>query len=175
MKHTIARKFPGQIAYDKVLAFGHSLGGASSAAVMLSDKRILGSTNLDGKLIEPVLSKGLDRPFFLLGRPNHRQEETTWVTFWDKLRGPKVEEEVLGATHGSFTDYPLLVNTLNIPEAYRPAIEAQFGTVKDVNLVTKTVANFFEFVLSGKAKPLLGQAASNSSGLRIVGQNIGLL
>ncbi|TPX07080.1 uncharacterized protein E0L32_010975 [Thyridium curvatum] len=175
LKHTVARKFPGQIACDKVLAFGHSLGGASSAAAMLSDKRILGGTNLDGKLIEPVLSKGLDRPFFLLGRPNHRQEETTWVTFWDKLRGPKVEEEVLGATHGSFTDYPLLVNVLNIPEAYRPAIEAQFGTVKDVNLVTKTVANFFEFVLSGKAKPLLEQAASNSSGLRIVGQNIGSL
>ncbi|CAM1509581.1 Fc.00g033200.m01.CDS01 [Cosmosporella sp. VM-42] len=165
---------PGTIDLDKIIAIGHSLGGASSAQAMLSDSRVLGGADLDGRFFNPVMSQGLDRPFMLLGRPKHRTEDTTWIQFWKHLRGPKIEMEVAGTLHGSFTDLPLLVGALDLPKEYQSAVESFVGTVDGVRMqqiLAKTLSGFFTLILQGKSKPLL-ETVQHSAELSIVGSDL---
>ncbi|KAH7147268.1 Alpha/Beta hydrolase protein [Fusarium sp. MPI-SDFR-AT-0072] len=126
----VFKGLPGAIDGEKIIALGHSLGGASSAEAALSDPRIRGGMNLDGRLFEPVLSKGLNKPFMLLGRPKHSSEDATWVEFYKNLKGPKFELAVKGTVHGSFTDYPQLISALDLPEAAKKGAEHLFGSVE---------------------------------------------
>lgn len=120
---------------------------------MLLDKRLLGGMNLDGRLFDSVLSKGLDKPFGLLGRPDHRSQDPTWNKFWGNLRGPKVQLEVAGTLHASYTDMPLLVEALGLPKEYQKTVESLVGSVpgKELqSLLSKVVSGFFTYVLDGR-------------------------
>lgn len=46
--------------------FGHSFGGATTAAAMHADPRIKAGINLDGSLYGPVTTVGLDQPYLLI-------------------------------------------------------------------------------------------------------------
>ncbi|GKT59418.1 PAF acetylhydrolase family protein [Colletotrichum tofieldiae] len=122
---------PG-VDFDRTIMFGHSLGGATAAAAMLTDSRIRGGINFDGKLLNPVLEAGLDGPFALVGRPGHVEEDPTWNEFYAGLRGPSALLSVSGTTHASFTDFPTLISSLNLtlPEATKSLLEAELGTMK---------------------------------------------
>ncbi|KAJ0342168.1 hypothetical protein COL922a_001561 [Colletotrichum nupharicola] len=120
------------IDLDRTIMFGHSLGGATAAAAMLKDPRILGGVDLDGKLLSPVLEEGLDRPFALVGRPGHAAEDPTWDQFYSALRGKKADLSVSGTVHASFTDFPTLIPSLNIslPETAKALLQAELGTLE---------------------------------------------
>lgn len=158
----------------KVVALGHSLGGASAAETILNDKRVLGGIDLDGRLFNPVLSKGLDKPFMLLGRPNHRSEDKTWAQFYDNLRGSKAELQIAGTLHGSFTDTPLLITALDLPEEYKKPVESLVGTVEGKrmqSLLSKTVDGFFTYVFDGKTDALT-KTIDGSKELSVVYSNV---
>src|SRR4051812_7591647 len=53
----------GRLDRHRVGAFGHSNGGATSAAAMLVDRRLRAGVDLDGGIFGPVVGRGLDRPF----------------------------------------------------------------------------------------------------------------
>ncbi|VTT59516.1 unnamed protein product [Fusarium fujikuroi] len=151
----VFKGLPGSIDNKKVVALGHSIGGASAAIAMLSDNRIRGGMDLDGQIFEPALSKGLDKPFFLIGRPNHSKEDATWTKFYPKLRGPKKEIAVKDTVHGSFTDYPQILKALDLPEALRKAIEEQVGTTEPSHLqefLSKTVVDNMKISFAYKGK-----------------------
>ncbi|RBA19850.1 hypothetical protein FPRO05_09150 [Fusarium proliferatum] len=151
----VFKGLPGSIDNKKIVALGHSLGGASAAIAMLSDNRIRGGMDLDGQIFEPALSKGLDKPFFLIGRPKHSEEDTTWKTFYHKLRGPKKEIAVKDTVHGSFTDYPQVLKALGLPEALMKAIEQQVGTAEPSYLqkfLSKTVVDYMKLSFAFKGK-----------------------
>ncbi|KAF5608601.1 PAF acetylhydrolase family [Fusarium subglutinans] len=151
----VFKGLPGSMDNKKVVALGHSIGGASAAIAMLSDNRIHGGMDLDGQIFEPALSKGLDKPFFLIGRPNHAKEDITWTKFWPKLRGPKKEISINDTTHGSFTDYPQIVKALNLPEAVVKALQEQIGTAEPSHLqkfLSKTVVNYMEISFASNGK-----------------------
>ncbi|KAJ4267140.1 hypothetical protein NW762_003239 [Fusarium torreyae] len=153
----VFKGLPGAIDDKKIVTLGHSLGGASAAAAILSDPRIRSGINLDGRLFDPVLSKGLDKPFMLLGRPNHRSEDTTWVKFWKGLRNAKVELEVSGAVHGSFTDFPLLISVLGLPEAAKKQAAPLFGSVDGIvlqKLISETLTGFMNYSFGGSSTSL---------------------
>ncbi|KAL6925401.1 hypothetical protein ACHAPO_010482 [Fusarium lateritium] len=130
------RGLPGSIDTKKIVALGHSLGGASAAVASLSDSRIRGGMDLDGQIFEPALTKGLDKAFFLIGRPNHSEEDTTWKKFYARLRGPKKEIAIKGTVHGSFTDYPQLIQALDLPASTKKAVQQLVGDV-DANYLEK--------------------------------------
>lgn len=111
--------------------YGHSLGGAASAATMLSDARIRGGVDLDGRFFSPEEERGVDRPFLTVGRPDHRAEDPTWDVFYGNVRAPIAEIAVAGNVHGSFTDYPTIITSL------------------DLNLTGDARASLQEFVGSG--------------------------
>lgn len=134
--------------------YGHSLGGTTAAAAMLSDPRIRGGINFDGRLLGPALSAGLDKPFLLAGRPNHIEEDPTWDMFYSKLRHGALVE-VGGTTHGSFTDVPTLIQSLNLtlPEELKSILQSQFGTLefgRAGRVVAGIVSAFSDFVLEKK-------------------------
>src|SRR5262249_4914200 len=57
--------FSGRFNLDHVGMFGHSLGGATAAATMLTDQRIDAGLDMDGFLFGKVAVTGLEKPFML--------------------------------------------------------------------------------------------------------------
>ncbi|OHF02223.1 PAF acetylhydrolase [Colletotrichum orchidophilum] len=151
------------VKLNHTIMFGHSLGGATAAAAMLQDSRILGGINLDGKLMGPALNAGLNRPFTLVGRPGHSDEDPTWSVFFAALRGSKALMTVSNTTHGTFTDFPNLVSSLNItlPEAARSLLDSQLGSLEFGRIgkvVAGVVGAFADLVLHKRAKSVFTKA-----------------
>jgi predicted dienelactone hydrolase len=152
------------INFQQIVVYGHSLGGATAAAAMLSDPRIKGGVDMDGRFFNPVLEGGLDRPFALLGRPGHRSEDETWPEFFSNLRGPRFEMRVAGAAHGSFTDFPVLVDSLNLPGRTKEAVARVLGSASGETMdkvIRGVMVAFCDFVFGKSPAPALlkkGQA-----------------
>ncbi|RBR12501.1 uncharacterized protein FIESC28_08625 [Fusarium coffeatum] len=142
---SVLKGLPGSVDKSKIVALGHSLGGASAAVAILSDKRICGGMDMDGQIFDPALSQGLEKPFFLVGRPNHSKEDATWNKFFANLRGSKKMITIDRTVHGSFTDYPQLIQALNLPASASKAIQPLIGTVNPSDLengLSKIVVSF---------------------------------
>ncbi|UQC89782.1 PAF acetylhydrolase [Colletotrichum lupini] len=154
---------PLMASTSRTIMFGHSLGGATAAAAMLQDSRILGGINLDGKLLDPVLNAGLSRPFTLVGRPGHSTDDPTWDVFFPALRGSKALLTVSNTTHGAFTDFPNLISSLNLTlaEAARSLLESELGTL-EFGRIGKVVAGivgaFADLVLHKRVKSVFTKA-----------------
>ncbi|KAK8062834.1 platelet-activating factor acetylhydrolase- isoform II domain-containing protein [Apiospora hydei] len=143
------------IDFDRIVMYGHSLGGATAATAMLSDPRILGGVDLDGRFFNPVLETGLDRPFLLLGRQDHSAQDPTWAALYEKLRGARVEMSVAGTVHSSFTDYPFIVDALKLPKDAAEQVAGSVSGQRMDTVVKSVLAAFCEFVFGSKAAPEL--------------------
>ncbi|PHH85912.1 hypothetical protein CDD83_10998 [Cordyceps sp. RAO-2017] len=148
----------GGVDADKVVVCGHSLGGATSAAVMANDSRIAGGLDLDGHIIGPVADEGFDRPFALVGKPGRGQTAgSKWPELYSRLRGPKMELAVAETEHLSFFDVPLLLTTAKVADGDRPRLDAALGRVNGRRLRGITMGIFTAFldlVFRGKADGL---------------------
>ena len=129
------RKLPsglrGALRLSSVGMYGHSLGGATAAAAMLEDQRIKVGVNLDGSLFGPVVNAGLDRPFMLVASQGHgRDNDETWAKFWANLLGWRLNLQLTGSAHNSFTDFQVLVpqtaGVLNLPPDF---VQQEIGTI----------------------------------------------
>lgn len=122
-----------------------------------SDVRILGGANLDGRLVNPVLSSGLSKPFLQLGRQNHTSEDPTWNQFWPHLRGKKSELAIADTQHGTFEDFLPLLSLLNLPSEVEKVIQENLGriTPKEMDAAVNSVLSaFFDLIFQGNATPL---------------------
>ncbi|KAK1997848.1 PAF acetylhydrolase [Colletotrichum falcatum] len=158
LSHFLENPIPG-VDFGRTIMFGHSLGGATAAAAMLTDSRIRGGINFDGKLINPVLRAGLDQPFALVGRPGHVEEDPTWNEFYAGLRGTSLILSVSGTTHASFTDFPILISSLNLtlPHEARSLLEVELGIVefgRIGNVVARVVKAFAHLSLDSQVEAL---------------------
>jgi predicted dienelactone hydrolase len=138
----------GAMRLSDVGMFGHSLGGATAAAAMHEDPRIHAGVNLDGTLFGPVIHAGLDRPFMLVGSQNHsRDDDETWQTFWANLTGWRLNLQLTGSGHNSFTDYqalvPQLAGVLNLPPE---AVHELIGTIEPDRSITNQRAYLTAFL-----------------------------
>ncbi|KAF4507280.1 hypothetical protein G6O67_005937 [Ophiocordyceps sinensis] len=149
----LASNFPDTIDLGKIAVFGHSLGGAAAAALTRSDDRVLGGVDLDGMLVDPIKSLGVQKPFLLAGRVNHSTTDPTWNQFWPHLGGPRMELAINGTKHGSFSDRPLLLSTIKVPDGARGGIEKELGTINASRLdavLNGVLTSFFDFALHGR-------------------------
>ena len=146
------------INFEQIVMYGHSLGGATAAAAMLSDTRIKGGMDMDGRFFNPVLQQGLDRPFALLGRPEHRAEDDTWPEFFFNLRGSRFEMQVAGAAHGSFTDFPVLIDSLDLPEGMKEVVGQVLGSASGETMdqvIRSVMVAFCDFVFGKSPAPAI--------------------
>ena len=165
----ISQLIPGSsqgLNVRKVAMFGHSLGGAATAAAMLNDSRIAGGLAMDGSLYGPVVQEGLDRPFMLMAHTNHTRTNdssagdpsNSWFDIWPNLRGWKLDIILANSLHYTFSDLPIVLETLGIVPN---ATIANNLHVTDLNgsralkIVTTYVIGFFDMVLKYKPSPLL--------------------
>jgi len=122
---------PGALRLSSVAMFGHSLGGATAAAAMHEDRRITAGVNLDGALHGPVVTAGLDRPFMLVANQDQgRDTDKTWATFWANQRGWRLNLQLTGSGHNSFTDaqvlLPQIAGVLDLPP---DEVQQAIGTI----------------------------------------------
>ena len=146
--------------------FGHSLGGAATAAAMLNDSRIAGGIAMDGTLYGPVVQEGLDRPFMLMAHTNHTRvagngtgdADGSWYDFWANLRGWKVDVMLANSLHYTFSDVPIILETLGIVPNATLAANLQITDLdgsRALKIVTTYVTAFMDMVLKHKSSPLL--------------------
>ena len=159
---------------SKVAMFGHSLGGATTAAAMLNDTRITGGLNMDGSFHGPVLQHGLDRPFLIFNRPNNtRLTYSNFAEMWSHLRGWKLELTLAKAEHLAFSDVPLLTKLMGwspfTSTTYDPG--AAIGTLdgkRDFDVITAYVVAFMDFVLKRVESEILQEPSPLYSEVSIV-------
>ncbi|MGV9315710.1 alpha/beta hydrolase family protein [Streptomyces sp. NPDC003691] len=153
-------KHSGIVDRKRIGMAGHSIGGASAATAMVTDRRVLAGINMDGAFWDELPPAGLNgRPFMMLGADDewHRPGglDTTWDAVWPTLDGWKRWLTVAGADHGSFSDFPLIEGHFGLPLEPLPA-------ARTVALVRGYVAAFFDEHLKKKPQPVLaGPTAAN--------------
>ncbi|OHF02248.1 tat pathway signal sequence [Colletotrichum orchidophilum] len=117
------------IDWKKIFVAGHSLGGATVAASLYADDRVLGGLNFDGLIIGPVQTEGTDKPLVLVGTPATFDYMIGWNETWSNLRGPSLMLIINGTTHQSFIDAPQLPAVKALPAEYGDLVKQILGTI----------------------------------------------
>ena len=165
----ISQLIPGSSSHHgldvrNVGMFGHSLGGAATAAAMLNDSRIAGGIDMDGTLYGPVIHAGLSRPFMLMAHTNHTRAngtgdaDSSWLDIWPHLRGWKLDIMLANSLHYTFSDLPIVLETLGIVPNATVRNNLQITDLdgeRGLRIVTTYVTAFFDKVLKHKSSPLL--------------------
>ncbi|HEX5203737.1 MAG TPA: acetylhydrolase [Actinoplanes sp.] len=93
--------------------FGHSKGGTATALLMDRDRRVRAGLILDGPMeSNPPPLADLDRPVMLMTAAFTRAEAPPVAAFWSHLHGWRLNIQVEGALHPSYTDYQVLITEL---------------------------------------------------------------
>ncbi|GIH93430.1 alpha/beta hydrolase family protein [Planobispora siamensis] len=170
-RRTLPEGFKGALDLSRVGVFGHSLGGATSAAAMHADARIRAGVNLDGAMFGPVLRTGLDRPFLLVGSSGHgRDNDRSWAALWPRLRGWRLQLQLQGSAHSSFTDLQVLLrqHSLGLPPEQ---IDEMIGTIdgpRSVLIQRIYLRAFFDRHLLGSPSRLLAGPSPRWPEMRFV-------
>jgi predicted dienelactone hydrolase len=153
----------GSMDTARVGMFGHSFGGATTAAVMSQDPRFVAGVNLDGFIIGPVATTGLDRPFLVLGSSYHAPgQDPSWSTFLPALSGWHRWYRVNDAGHYRFIDLGGSVRKWGLEEQIKPTDPETwrlvFGDIDDrtsQRIVIDLTAAFFRRFLHHRPAPIL--------------------
>lgn len=154
---SLLRRYPGALDLNHIAVIGHSIGGTAAAAVAAYDIRVLGGANLDGRLVNPILSSGLSKPFLQLGRQNHTAEDPTWNQFWPHLKGKKSELAIADTQHGTFEDFLPLLALLNLPSEIEKVVQDNLGRITPKEMdsaINSALSAFFDLIFHGNATPL---------------------
>jgi predicted dienelactone hydrolase len=144
----------GAFDLSRVGMFGHSYGGATTAAAMHADPRIKAGINLDGSLYPPVATAGLDQPYLVIHAEGRDPE--LWASLWPRLRGWHLEMHVAGTAHMSFTDLQALQR--QTPGLLPALLPERIGTIdgpRSVLLQRTYLRAFFDLHLLGQPNRLL--------------------
>ncbi|KAG9570934.1 hypothetical protein KCU71_g330, partial [Aureobasidium melanogenum] len=129
---------------------GHSLGGATAAAAMLADNRIAAAVNLDGTMFGDALNEGLRSPFMIMSHQGKNlTTDPSWARVWPKVTGSKLVVTLNGTIHGSYSDLPLLANTMGLSAKASAQVEELLGTMDGktaMENINAFVGHFFKFV-----------------------------
>ena len=158
----LGRRYPTTINTTDVVAFGHSLGGATVAEAALNDSRIKGGINFDGRLFGSMEKPNitLSKPFLqFASEASSLNPYIRWDEEWERLSGWKLELVFNGAAHSSFVDLPLIADSLGIREELDDEVKQILGVVDGVRgleVMVEYVNAFAGFMLKGKNESLLG-------------------
>ncbi|KAK9766008.1 hypothetical protein K7432_005239 [Basidiobolus ranarum] len=140
----------------RVAMFGHSLGGATAATAMLNDTRIIAGANLDGSFWGPVVDKGLDRPFLIMGLTQHnRSNDASWEKFWPNLRSWRLQLQLANSGHLTYSDMPIWTDLLNLRDSEQ---EPAIGTINGLRslVIQRTyISAFLDRIFGYSNDPIL--------------------
>lgn len=161
----------------RLFAYGHSLGGATAAAAMLQGRGIRGGINLDGTFFWDVVSQGLDRPFMIMSlEGKDLSTDQSWSETWSKLKSSKLLVSVEGTQHGSFLDFPLLLDVLGFREALDPAlVEDLVGTIpgsRIIEVLSTSASAFLRFAGRKRTWDSMQEAMERSPEVMILNETL---
>lgn len=144
----------------RVGMFGQSDGGSTTAHAIGSVTRIHAGINLDGTLWTPQAVDGSNHALLLFGRQDlDAFEAATWKKFWTKQRGPKLQLNLKGSRHSTFTDFAALVPQAALILHEPPSwVVELIGTINGPRAVTVARAYlnaWFDTYLRRRSSPLL--------------------
>ena len=161
---------------DNIMMFGHSLGGATAAAAMLRDRRIMGGINLDGSLFGPVLDHGLHCPFAIFAHEGKNlTTDPSWEKMWLELDSTRLELAVVGSQHGSFTDLLLLTKVLGLTDYLSEEVASLIGTIdgeRMLEILGAYMGAFFNFAAGRTEIPLITGSDTNFPEMEILEEDI---
>jgi dienelactone hydrolase len=139
----------GAMNLNEVGMLGMSLGGATAAATMLDDPRIKAGVDMDGTLHGPVVTTGLNRPFMLLSNATHnRDNDPSWVQFWNASTGWKRDFRLLGSTHASYFDgeilFPQMAGLLGLTPTRLASLVGTINPARAITVESTYVDSFFD-------------------------------
>jgi pimeloyl-ACP methyl ester carboxylesterase len=117
--------------------FGQSDGGSTTAHALHADARLIAGVNLDGTLWTPQAVAGSDHALLLFGRQDLDPfEAATWARFEAAQRGPRLQLNLTGSKHATFTDFAPLLSQV-APILHRPPswIIEGIGTINGLRAV----------------------------------------
>ncbi|QFZ16133.1 alpha/beta hydrolase family protein [Saccharothrix syringae] len=180
---------------SRVGAFGHSYGGFTAGETMVRDRRIDVGANLDGALAvstdeadyQPgeVVTRGLDRPFLLVGSElvdsdtgarvphTHRERavDPTWADFWPNQRGWKRDLFFEGSRHNSFTDLQFAIPQLGgvLTPEQQQAIVGTIDPGRSLEAQRDYLAAYFDLHLKGRPTGLFRGDSPRHPDVHLVG------
>ncbi|MFD9907109.1 alpha/beta hydrolase family protein [Streptomyces sp. NPDC059063] len=146
-----AWKYSRMIDPKRIGAGGHSIGGAATAALMNTDRRVSAGMNMDGGFwIKPDGLRG--RPFLMLGTQLTTKPESpyNWGEVWPLLDGWKRWLTVAGSGHFTFTDAPVVLQQLGVDDP-----EAPISGRRAEQITRAYIGAFYDRHLRGIDSPLL--------------------
>lgn len=145
--------------------FGHSLGGATAANVMLTDPRIVAGADLDGTIYGTAAHASLERPFMILAGAPGPLREKGMRGFFRRLRGPRFAVTFSLARHFAFSDLLFLLPRLALRDPdLEGAVRALLGNVQPAPTLAwerRYLTAFFDRFLKDVPEPLLAHAPSS--------------
>jgi hypothetical protein len=178
---------------SRVGMFGHSYGGFTAGETMVHDRRIDAGMNVDGAMSHgfgdgyrpgEVVTRGLDRPFMLVGADFVDPEtggvvehshvtpsfDPTWAEFWANQRGWKRDLHFDRGTHYSFTDLQFAVPQLGAvitPEKQREVVGGIDAT-RSLTAQHEYFAGYFDLHLKGRDRGLFGGGSPQHPDVRFI-------
>jgi predicted dienelactone hydrolase len=155
--HRLPEGLRGSLDLDRVGVFGHSLGGATSAATMLDDSRITAGINMDGAMYGPVVTTGLNRPFMLLASTGKAPggQLLNWGPFRNASTGWKRAFILQGSLHLSYSDAEALFPQIGFPPKQLQGIIGTIDPQRALTIQTAYVTSLFDLHLRHRDNHLL--------------------
>lgn len=164
----------GSDTHKTILVAGHSLGGATAAAALLTDRRIHAGINIDGSFQPPFADSDINCPFLLAGNENMTLvTEPSWQRMWPRFRSTKAAVNVRGATHSTFTDLSFIATKLGFSTTAPSGMEDFLGTIDDaraVEIVTAYITAFARFVAGWESTALAARARKAFPEVSVLGE-----
>ncbi|KAH0353422.1 PAF acetylhydrolase family protein, partial [Aureobasidium melanogenum] len=100
-------------------------------------------------LFGDVLNEGLSSPFMIMSHAGKSlTTDPSWTQVWPRVTGTKLAVTLNGTVHGSYSDLPLLANTLGLSAKASPQVGELLGMMDGV-MATENVnafaGQFFKF------------------------------
>jgi dienelactone hydrolase len=156
--------------------YGHSLGGATAAEAALHDSRLTAAVNLDGTFFGSVTSCGAKSPLLIVAHDGKNlTTDPSWTSTWDATRKTtKAAVDVPNTAHGSYTDYPLIVDALGVPAEARAPLVDLIGGISGAlvrEAVSSAVDNFFDYSQCREKSPLPELDGKILGGMHLLGKS----
>ncbi|HRF99112.1 MAG TPA: hypothetical protein PLZ51_28065, partial [Aggregatilineales bacterium] len=169
----------GAFNLERVGAFGHSFGGATSANVSLVDDRVLASLNMDGTLFGDA-AQGVAKPFMMMSAPipevtdddlaavgmtrdmldDFLVEHNNSITGAMATSEAPYHLEIAGTLHGTYSTDIALLRAL-LPDAITPEVIGTIDGKRANDVIVAYTAAFFNQYLLGEESPLLDGASAD--------------
>lgn len=165
-----------RINQKKYSVYGHSLGGATAVEAASSDERLTAGINLDGTLFGSIVSCGATKPLLIMSHAGKNlTTDPSWTSAWDATRkSTKAVVTLPNTTHGSYTDYPLIVDALGVPAEVRGQFDELIGSVSGSLLrtvIAEVVDHFIDYSQCREKSALPKLNGTSLAGLQLLGES----